>query len=90
VIQLAERLPDLLAGCDSRFGSLDLLPLASRAGRPAKRVILRARKGGRGAFRLLAPLAMHEGAAHDGDRDNHSALAQAVLRDGAALPFPPR
>ncbi|MFC2970044.1 tRNA1(Val) (adenine(37)-N6)-methyltransferase [Acidimangrovimonas pyrenivorans] len=90
VIQLAERLPDLLAACDRRLGSLDLLPLAPRAGRPAKRVLLRARKGGRGAFRLLAPLVLHEGAVHDGDRDSHSAWAEAVLRDGAALPFPAR
>ena len=89
-IQLAERLPDLLAACADRFGSIDILPLAPRAGRPAKRVILRARKGGRGALRLLEPVAIHRGAGHDGDRDSHSAVAQAVLRDGAALGFPNR
>ena len=48
LIHLAERLPDILAACDARLGSLDLLPLAARRGQPAARVLLRARKGGRG------------------------------------------
>jgi tRNA1(Val) A37 N6-methylase TrmN6 len=48
-------------------------------------VILRARKGGRAGFRLLAPMILHDGDAHDGDRDSFSAEARAVLRDGADL-----
>jgi len=31
---------------------------------------------------------MHEGAAHDGDRESYSAALRAALRDGAALPWP--
>lgn len=81
----ADRLPALLAGCDERLGSIAVLPLAPRGGRPAGRVILQARKGGRAAFRLLAPLVLHEGAAHDGDRDSFTPQAAAVLRDGAPL-----
>jgi tRNA1(Val) A37 N6-methylase TrmN6 len=53
--------------------------------RPALRVILRARKGGRAAFRLLAPLVTHQGAAHDGDRESYTAAANAVLRGGESL-----
>jgi tRNA1(Val) A37 N6-methylase TrmN6 len=86
LIHLAERLPDILAGLDG-FGSVTVLPLAARVGRPAGRVVLRARKGGRGAFTLLAPVLLHEGAAHGDDGDDYSATARAVLRDGAALPF---
>lgn len=85
MIHLAARLPDLLATLDSRLGSLSVLPLAPRPGRPASRVILRARKGGRAAFRLLAPMVLHDGTAHDGDRDSFTAEARAVLRDGADL-----
>lgn len=85
LIQAADRLPGLLAACDGRLGSLSVLPLVPRAGRPATRVILRARKGGRGAFRLLAPFVLHAGAAHAGDGDSFTPQAQAVLRDGAAL-----
>lgn len=81
----ADRLPDLLAGCGGRLGSISVLPLAPRAGRAAGRVIVQARKGGRAAFRLLAPLVLHEGAAHDGDRDSFTPEATAILRHGAAL-----
>ena len=85
MIHLAARLPDLLATLDGRLGSLSVLPLAPRPGRPASRVILRARKGGRAAFRLLTPMVLHDGTAHDGDRDSFTAEARAVLRDGADL-----
>lgn len=87
MIHLAERLPDMLRACDGRFGSLVTLPLAPRDGRQASRVILQARKGGRGAFRLLAPLVLHEGAAHDGDRDSFSPALRGILRGGEALPL---
>jgi tRNA1(Val) A37 N6-methylase TrmN6 len=85
LIHLARRLPDVLAAIDRRLGSVCVLPLAPRHGHEASRVIVRARKGGRGAFRLLAALVLHEGVAHDGDRDSYTTQAQAVLRDGADL-----
>jgi tRNA1(Val) A37 N6-methylase TrmN6 len=59
--------------------------LAPRQGQPALRILLRARKTGRAAFRLLAPLVIHTGDAHDGDRESYTAQAQAVLRDAADL-----
>ncbi|GHD98869.1 methyltransferase [Defluviimonas sp. 20V17] len=90
LIHLAARLPDLLAGCDGRLGSMDLLPLAPRGGRPATRILLRARKGGRGGFRLLSPFVLHEGAAHLRDENSHSAAAEAILRHGEALNWPAR
>ena len=46
-----------------------------------------ARKNGRGAFRLHAPLILHEGDSHAGDGDDYVPLIRAVLRDGAFLPF---
>jgi len=85
VIQDAERLPALLSALDDRLGNVRVLPLAPRVGRPAHLVILQARKIGRAAFRLLAPVVMHEGVAHDGDRESYTAEIRAVLRDGAAL-----
>lgn len=85
VIQLAERLPDLLAGLDARMGSVTVLPLAARAGRPAGRVILRARKGGRAPFCLLAPLVLHAGPDHHADGEDYTPAVRAILRDGAAL-----
>lgn len=86
MIQRMDRLPELLAGFDGRAGDITLLPLAARAGRPAARVILRARKGARGALRMLAPFVLHDGDAHRQDGEDFSAAAQAVLRDAKSLP----
>ncbi|MCV2863896.1 tRNA1(Val) (adenine(37)-N6)-methyltransferase [Albidovulum sediminicola] len=83
MIQSADRLADVLALKGA--GSIAILPVAPRAGRDATRVILRARKGGRGALRLLAPFVLHEGERHMRDGDSFTAAAQAVLRHGAAL-----
>jgi tRNA1(Val) A37 N6-methylase TrmN6 len=61
------------------FGALALLPLAPRAGEPAKRVLLQGRRGGRGPARLLPAFVLH---AADG---RFTPAAEAVLRDGAGL-----
>ena len=81
----ADGLPQVLAAMGGKLGSASVLPLQPREGRPALRIILRARKGGKGAFRLLAPLVLHQGPTHDGDRESYTPLANAVLREGASL-----
>ena len=81
----ADGLPEVLGALAPRLGSVAVLPLAPRADRPALRILLQARKGGRGAFRLLAPFVLHQGEAHDGDRESYTARASGVLRDGQAL-----
>ena len=85
----ADSLPDLLSCLGPRpgprLGSASVLPLAPREGRPALRILLRARKTGRAAFRLLAPFVIHAGPAHDGDRESYTPKANAVLRDAADL-----
>jgi len=86
MIQKADRLPDMLAGCSGRLGSVEVLPLAARQGRAAELVILRARKGGRAAFRLHAPLILHHGERHEKDGESYTPEVSAVLRQGAALP----
>lgn len=62
------------AGC----GSLRILPLWPRRGRPAKLFILQAIRGGRGPTVLLPGLVLHEG-------EGFSEAANLVLRDGAAI-----
>lgn len=84
MIHSADRLPDILAGCTG-FGSIAVLPLAARPGRSANRVIVQARKGAQGAFRLLAPLIVHAGETHTEDRESYAPLTRAVLREGAPL-----
>ena len=81
----ADGLPEVLTALAPRMGSAAVLPLAAREGRAALRILLRARKGGRGAFRLLAPFVLHQGPAHDGDRESYTPAASEVLRHGAPL-----
>ncbi|MEO8240771.1 MAG: methyltransferase [bacterium] len=81
----ADSLPDLLASLGPGLGSAAVLPLTPRADRPALRILLRARKTGRAAFRLLAPFVLHAGDAHDGDRESYTPKANAVLRELADL-----
>ena len=87
IIQRAEWLAEILGAMAARVGDVAILPLAAREGRPAKRVIVKARKGSRGPLRLAAPLVLHRGAAHVEDGDDYTDAARALLRDGAALDF---
>lgn len=87
VVHRTERLPDLLAALGGRAGAVAVLPLAARAGRAARRVVLRAVKGARGPFRLCAPLILHDGPEHLADRDDFTAEASAILRQCAPLAF---
>jgi tRNA1(Val) A37 N6-methylase TrmN6 len=87
LIQDAARLPECLAELRAGFGAVTVLPLQPRPGRPASRVLIRARKGARAPFRLLPPFLVHEATRHPGDRPDFTAAADAVLREGAALPF---
>jgi tRNA1(Val) A37 N6-methylase TrmN6 len=86
MIHLTDRLGDMLAALGTRAGSVTILPVAPRSGRPASRVILRARKGARAPMTLLAPFILHQGTTHLRDGDDFTPAARAVLRDGAALP----
>jgi tRNA1(Val) A37 N6-methylase TrmN6 len=85
LIVRADRMGDALAGLGRNMGSVTILPFCARDGREAGRVVIRARKGGRAAMRLLAPFVLHDGAKHPGDRNNHSPQAEAVFRRGAGL-----
>ena len=81
----ADGLPEVLAAMGDKLGSASVLPLTPREGKPALRILLRARKTGRAAFRLLAPLVIHHGKSHDGDRESYTPRASEILRGGASL-----
>lgn len=86
-IHRAERLPEILAALPQHMGSIEVLPISPRIGRCAELVIIRARKNGRAAFKLHAPLILHEGPRHLQDADSYVPLVKSVLREGAALRF---
>jgi tRNA1(Val) A37 N6-methylase TrmN6 len=81
LIYRADRLDVLLAEVRGQVGDLAILPLWPGNGRPASRVILHGRKGAGGPLRLMPGLVLHEA---DG---RYTAAADAILREGAALPI---
>lgn len=79
-IHRADRLDDLLACLRGATGGIVVYPLWPTAdrNRPAKRVIVRAVKGGTGPLKLLPGLILHNG-------DGYTEAAEAVLRHGDGL-----
>ncbi len=87
IIQTADRLQDILCALTGNIGAIRVQPLAPRAGRPAKRVIVQARKNSRAALQLLPPFHVHRGAEHRQDGDDYSDAARGILRAGQAFPL---
>jgi tRNA1Val (adenine37-N6)-methyltransferase len=85
LVQRTERLAEILAALGARAGSVEILPLAPREGRPAVRVLVRARKGRKAPLALLAPLTLHQGGSHLSDGDDYTDIARSVLRHMAEL-----
>ncbi len=81
LIWRADGLADVLAALDGRFGDIAVLPVHGRAGLPAIRVLVRARKGSR------APLALLPGLMLNDEEGTPTAEAEAVLRGAGALPL---
>ena len=78
-IHRADRLEALLALLAGKAGEITLYPLWPGGGKPAKRIIVRARKQIASPTRLLPGMTLH---AADG---SFTAAAEAVLRDGTAV-----
>ena len=78
-IHRADRLDDLLSAFAGRAGELVVFPLWPGAGKPAKRVLVRARKDAATPLRLAPGLVLHQA---DG---GFTAAAEAVLRAGKGL-----
>jgi len=79
VVHRADRLEALLAGFAGRAGDIVIYPLWPGGDKPAKRIIIRARKDIASPTRLCAGMVLHD---PDG---GFTAAATAVLRDAAAL-----
>lgn len=79
LIHRADRLDAILAALTGRAGAIEILPLWPKAGRPAGRVLVRARKGSRARLRLLSGLVLHR---PDG---TYTEDAESILR--GALPL---
>lgn len=80
LIHRADALGEILVALAPRFGSVAIRPVHPRADRPAKRVLVTARLGGKAPLVILPPLVLHDesGAAH-------TAGADAILRGRAMI-----
>lgn len=81
LIWRAEGLADVLRELETAgFGAISILPVHPAPGRPAIRIIAVGAKGDAAPVRTLRPLVLNDDASHP------SAEAEAILRNGAALP----
>lgn len=78
-IHRADRLAQLLAEFAGRAGDIAIFPLWPGPGKPARRVLVSARKGVASPLRLMPGLVLHESGG------TFTAAADAVLRGGGAL-----
>jgi tRNA1(Val) A37 N6-methylase TrmN6 len=79
LVHRADRIERLLAALAGKAGALVVFPLWPKAGLPAKRVLVQARKGVASPSRLAAGLVLH------GPDGRYTGTVEAILRDAAAL-----
>lgn len=81
MIHRADRLDDAIIALTARrwFGNLEILPLHSYAGEPAKRVILRARK------ERYAPVTLHAGIILHKEGGEYTTAAKNILEKAVAI-----
>ena len=77
LIWRADGLADVLAALGGRFGGIAVLPVHGRAGQPAIRVLVRARKGSRAPLALLPGLMLNDA---DGKADRGGGSGAARRR----------
>lgn len=87
LINDCRRLPECLSALRDGFGAIAVLPIQSRPGAAADRVLIRARKGSATPFTLHPPFLIHQGARHNAAGPDFTPAIQAVLRQGRELPF---
>jgi tRNA1(Val) A37 N6-methylase TrmN6 len=79
LIHRADRLADILEGLKRRCGSFAVRPVHPFADAPAKRVLVRAIRGGRAPLVLHPPLVLHERSG------GHTAAAETILQGEASV-----
>lgn len=80
LIHRASKLKEILAALDGRLGGPQVMAIRPRAHEPAKRVIVRARKGSRAPLKLLKGLDLHDEAG-----PKYTPESDAILKGEAVL-----
>jgi len=78
-IYRADRLAEVLSALDGQAGAIEIIPLWPKAGDPASRIIVRARKGLKTPLKMTSGLVLHTA---DG---SYSEAADRVLRGEVSL-----
>lgn len=81
MIHLAERMPEIMAILDQKFGNIHLFPLFTKPNQPAKRILISAQ------LDTKAKAQIHQGMMIRDQMNSDTSDAQAVLRQGAGLIF---
>jgi tRNA1(Val) A37 N6-methylase TrmN6 len=81
MIWRADGLARVLAALEPHFGGIAILPVHGRAGEPAIRILVRAKKASRAPLALLPALFLNDGAGRP------TAQAESVLRGARPLPM---
>lgn len=79
MIHRAERLPEILTHLQNRVGGIVIFPLWPGENKPARRVIIQARKNTGGELRLARGIVLHGGA------KKYTPAAEAILRQAYGL-----
>lgn len=79
MINRAEALENIITAISGKLGNIEIYPLYSKEGQPAKRVIVTAQKDSK------APMILHEGIVVHNKNGDYSEKANDVLRKGLAI-----
>ncbi len=79
LVHRAEVLPQICAALQNKAGALTVLPIYSKAGQEAKRVIISAQKDSKSPCRILPPFVTHDA---DG---KYTPTAEKILRQGLSF-----
>ena len=80
----AGRRDEFMSALPGAAGAVQFKPMLPQTGRPANRVLFRVRKGGERKVVRVSPLVLHES-----DGNSYTEETDAMLRNGAPVPFPP-
>ncbi|MCC6789158.1 MAG: methyltransferase domain-containing protein [Hyphomonadaceae bacterium] len=82
LIHRTRRLREILDAMEGRLGGVEVFPVRPSSAAPARRVIVRARKGSKAPLKLLRGLDLHP--ANDA-KDKYTPEAEAILRGDAFI-----
>lgn len=81
MIYRAEKLGEIIACSQGRFGDLSIIPIYSREGERAKRILVKMTKGSKAPLSLLPGILMHDG------EGGPTPIAQSLLNGEARIEF---